>query len=143
MGSKADFYIGAGNEAIRWLGSKCHDAYPDGIPPDILLQINVIMYEEMLLEFLRSEPGDSIIAEEEDWPWLWSDSRMTDYSYIFLLDIGKVAASHFGKDLFDPIKIKQGEDLNSADLGIGRPIFSAMSHRGFDETEELMKQYGL
>lgn len=141
MATKGDFYIGNGNEAIKWLGSKYHDCYPDGIPTDILIQINEIMFETMVVDYLKKEASDSIIGGGA-WPWLWSDSRMTDYSYIFLLDIGKVAASNFGKELFDPVTIKQGEDLIAADLGIGRPIFPTMTHRGFDNTKELVKSYG-
>lgn len=142
MSTKADFYIGEGNKTIKWLGSKCHDGYPDGIPTDILIQINEIMFTEMVLEFLMGEPGDSIIAGEEPWPWLWSDSRMTDYSYIFLTDKCKVAASNFGKELFDPIVIKQGEDLIAADLGIGKPEFPIMRRQTFNQTTELIKKYG-
>lgn len=142
MSTRSDFYIGEGNKAIKWLGSKYHDGYIDGIPTDILIQINEIMFTEMVLDFLRKDPDDSIIAGEKSWPWLWSDSRMTDYSYIFLTDIGKVATSNFGKDLFNPIIIKQGEDLIAADLGIGRPKFPVMRLEALNQTEELVKKYG-
>ena len=138
MSTKADFYIGEGNKIIKWIGSKYRDGYIEGIPTDILIQVNEIMFTEMVLEFLMREPHSSIIADEEPWPWLWSDSRMTDYSYIFLTDIYKVVASHFGKELFDPIKIIQGEDLNAADLGIGKPRFPVMHRHSLDQTTELI-----
>jgi len=128
--TKADFYVGTGLNA-RWIGSIRIDGYPDGaIPAEIFLQVNKIMFEEMVLDFLRKKKQErwAAIADEGDpWPWLWIDSQITDYTYMFDNKLEKVIASQGGREFFDPIKIIQGEDMNSAELGIGRPRFPQMS----------------
>jgi hypothetical protein len=45
---------------------------------------------------------------------------------MFDFKVGRVVASHFGDEFFDPLKIKQGEDLNGATLAIGIPKFPLM-----------------
>lgn len=129
--TKADFYIGTGLGA-RWIGSIGTDGYPvDGvISSEIFLQVNKIMFEEMVLDLLRKEKQDdwAAIADEGDpWPWLWIDSHFTDYVYMFDKKLEKVIASRGGREFFDPIKIIQGEDMNTAELGIGKPKFPQMS----------------
>lgn len=129
--TKADFYVGTGSDA-RWIGSIRADGYPvDGlISPEIFLQVNKIMFEEMVLDLLRKGKQDdwAAIADEGDpWPWLWIDSYITDYTYMFDEKLEKVIASQGGREFFDPIKIIQGEDMDSAELSIGRPKFPQMS----------------
>jgi len=128
--TKADFYVGTGLDA-RWIGSIRADGYPDGvIPAKIFLQVNKIMFEEMVLDLLREKKQAkwAAIADEGDpWPWLWIDSQITDYTYMFDEKLEKVIASQGGREFFDPIKIIQGEGMESADLGIGRPRFPQMS----------------
>ena len=129
--TKADFYVGTGSDA-RWIGSIGADGYPASgvISPEIFLQVNKIMFEEMVLDLLRKEKQDdwAAIADEGDpWPWLWLNSQITDYTYMFDEKLEKVIASKGGEEFFDPIKIIQGEDMNSAELGIGRPRFPQMS----------------
>jgi len=139
--TKADFYIMDHDGSLEWLGSIPHDGYPDGINLKILIQNTKIMFEEMVLDFLKE---DGIIKDNGDpWPWLWSDSRMTDYSYIFDTGQGKVFMTNFASNLVDPIKILQGEDMIGADVGIGRPKFPIMRDASKEETEELIKRYGL
>ena len=83
MGSNADFYTGQGREA-KWIGSIDQDGYPDAIPAEILIQVNEIMFEELVVDFLQSRRPRSYISSEGDrWPWLWVDSNMTDYAYMF------------------------------------------------------------
>lgn len=133
--TKADFYIGVGQDA-KWVGSVERDGYPDAIPAEILIQINEIMFEELVVEFLQSRRPYSFIASEGDkWPWLWSDSRMTDYAYIFFH--AKVVMSQFGKEMIDPIKIVQGEDLLAADLRLYPPCFPIMNPSALERTKEL------
>lgn len=139
MGTRADFYVEK-DKRLQWIGSLYKDGHPWNIPTDILIQINPIMFEELTLDFLRSK--DSAIREDGDmWPWPWADSRMSDYSYIFMMN--KVMAySPDATHLFDPLKIVQGEDLYYAAMpfSINFPI---MLKQAKDMTEELLNQYGL
>jgi hypothetical protein len=88
------------------------------------------MFEEMVLDLLREKKQDywAAIADDGDpWPWLWIDSQITDYAYMFDNKLEKVIASQGGREFFDPIKIIQGEGMKLAELGIGRPRFPQMS----------------
>ena len=124
--TKGDFYIGTGPQA-RWIGSIYHDAFPDYVPCEILTEVNPIMYEEKVLEFLRGDNGRGIVSDDGDeWPWIWPDSNMTDYVYMFDLEVGRVVASQFACDFFDPMKIRNGEDLDDATLAMGKPKFPLM-----------------
>jgi len=126
--TKADFYIGSNKDA-RWIGSLPHDGYPvDGhVSAEIFLQVNKIMFEEMVMSILAK--FDGIIPDRGDvWPWIWQDSRCTDYAYMFDKKLNKVIASEMGKEFFDPIKIIQGEGMRRANLGIGIPEFPQMQH---------------
>jgi hypothetical protein len=121
MGTRADFYIKDKN-GMRWLGSLFKDGHPWNIDLEILIQINPVMFEELVRTFLVMK----VDSERYKWPWPWQDSQMTDYSYIFDEEKGKVVAySMREKILFDPIKIVQGEDLNAAEIP-GAPDFPKM-----------------
>jgi len=123
--TRADFYIGQGPDA-NWIGSINHDGYPENIPTDILICINPVLYEELVVEFIKTYEYGVIRSEGGKWCWPWGDSRLTDYSYIFEPSVNKVLASKYGKSLFDPVAIKQGEDLIYADAGLGPPKFPMM-----------------
>jgi hypothetical protein len=125
--TRGDFYIGQGPES-NWIGSITHDAFPQNIPLDILICINPTLYEELVVEFIEKMNG-IIKTNGQGWPWPWHDSKLTDYSYIFEPTVDKVLASHLGEDLFDPIAIVQGEDMNNAITGFGPPIFRNMVKR--------------
>ena len=116
MGTRADFYIGI--REPRWIGSLQFDGFPWSIACKILIQVNETMYEETVIEYLKLKRG--IIPSDGDaWPWPWEDSQMSDYSYFFSKAYGKVFAySMSEKIVFDPIKVMQGEDLNSARVEI-------------------------
>lgn len=140
MGTRADFYV-VKYEKLEWIGSLYKDGHPWNIPTDILIQINPVMFEELTVEFLQTK--DSAIASRGDkWPWLWADSRLTDYSYIFGLYEKVVAYSPDAKHLFDPLKIVQGEGLKTTRL-LFRIKFPTMLKPAIDMTEELLNQYGL
>lgn len=104
MGTRADFYVGLGLDA-EWIGSLAYDAYPDGIPKDILGAKTAGAFRALIEDEL--EDREDATRPESGWPWPWSDSHTTDYAYAF--SDGKVMASCFGSAWFDPLK-EQPED---------------------------------
>ena len=124
--TRGDFYIGIGPSA-RWIGSTTHDAFPSKIPCEIIIETNETMFEELVMEFLLSDRAASIIPTEGDrWAWPWRNSRLTDYTYMLDVKAGKVIASNFGSPFFDPLKIRQGEDLRTSTLKMKQPRFPIM-----------------
>lgn len=134
---KADFYVGMGPGA-EWIGSveRCGEIWT--LSRDILIQVSRMMYEESVLDYIRlcgGIVGDHICK----WPWDWDDSRMTEYSYIFIPKRNKVYMSVMGDMLVDPIQILQGEDMITANAMLGYPDFPIMIDQvSFAEAE----QYG-
>ncbi len=121
---KADFYVGMGSNA-DWIGSveKCGEVW--ALDTTILIQVNKTMYEELVIEYIKFYKG--IVANHVcQWPWEWTDSRMTNYSYIFIPEHEKVYMSIEGGDLMDPIKVIQGESIIEANAMLGPPIFPLM-----------------
>jgi len=140
MSTRADFYSGL-HTRRSWIGSLVRNGDVWHIPAEIFLQVNKSMFEELVLDFLKS--NDGIINEHGDaWPWFWSDSRCTDYSYIFLPSHEKVYMAQFSSIMFDPIKIIQGEGLIEANANLGRPEFPIMNKKTYPKTEEIMRMYG-
>jgi hypothetical protein len=139
MGTRADFYVIKYDE-MEWIGSIFKDGSPEKIPLDILIQVNPVMFEEKVVEFL--ETVLSVTASNHDkWPWPWADSRMTDYSYIFGLYPQVIAYSPEAKHYFDVLKVVQGEDLETAKLPL--PVkFPIMLKAAKKHTEELLDDYG-
>jgi len=140
MSTKADFYSGLDSK-WSWLGSLLYNGDVWNIPSDIFLQVNKTMYEEMVLDFIRQ--GNGIVHEGRNtWPWMWADSRCTDYSYIFLPEHEKVYMVQGQGILVDPIKIIQGESLIEANANLGAPTFPIMKKDAYLKTEELLQIYG-
>ncbi len=138
MGTKADFYSGLGSKR-DWIGSLYNNGDVWNIPLEILIQVNKSMFEELVMDFLREQY--SVISDQGDkWPWLWSDSRCTDYSYIFMPDHEKVYMAQFAGVLVDPIKILQGEDLMEANAHAA--TFPIMNKGSYLKTEEYLQLYG-
>lgn len=95
MGTRADFYIGRGENA-EWLGSTAWDGYPDGFKDTPLLgAADEATYRA---EVAALGTREDFTAPEKGWPWPWIDSRTTDYAYAF--DGGKVWCSSFGHPWF-------------------------------------------
>ena len=135
---KADFYVGQGRQA-EWIGSvsKCGEVWE--VSPKIFLHVNQTMYEEAVIEYINFCEG--IVANHScQWPWEWSDGRMTDYSYFFLPEQEKVYMSIEGGILLDPIKIIQGEPISEADAYLGSPIFPLMIETVCFEDRKLYGQ---
>jgi len=120
MSIRADFYIGI--REPDFLGSLSTDGEPWNIACRVLIQVNKTMYQETVIEFLENMKT----GIPEKWLWAWPDSKYTDYTYFFSNAYGKVFAwSKEEEMMFDPLKIMQGEDLNSARLSIN-PTFPKM-----------------
>ena len=144
MGTRADFYIGKGEDA-EWLGSTAWDGYPSGI--EILLKEKAPRHEGWPMwhklgkypegkhlfdsqtekEFKKRldryfKYRDYVSRPRDGWPWPWYSSDGTDYTYTF--DEGKVWASSFGTAWFDP----KNEPENGFELKGKTPIFPNMEH---------------
>jgi hypothetical protein len=105
MGTRCDFYVGRGQQA-EWIGSYAFDGYPDGLTEGLLAAADIATYRDKVNEHLAD--GAAGTLPKDGWPWPWNDSRTTDYAYAF--DGGKVWASCFGSEWFDPLK-ERPEDL--------------------------------
>lgn len=88
MGTRADFYIGRGKDAV-WLGSVAYDGSPDGI-------LRESYANDAPLSAIGKATDDAAFAAavvariqarsdgtmpDQGWPWPWEDSRTTDYAY--------------------------------------------------------------
>lgn len=91
MGTRADFYIGRGQQA-EWLGSIAWDGYPDGLRDTAILTSKTEegFREAVAEELARRDDGTTPV---DGWPWPWANSLTTDYSYAF---DGDVYACCFG-----------------------------------------------
>jgi hypothetical protein len=96
MGTRADFYVGRGASA-EWIGSVAWDGYPSGF--DFLGAKTEPDWRAAVAGELAGR--EDATTPENGWPWPWDDSGTTDYAYAF--DGGKVWASDFGGDWFDPL----------------------------------------
>jgi hypothetical protein len=106
MGTRADFYVGRGEDA-EWIGSVAWDGYPDGFRKGgILNAATEDAFRAAVTRMLGRR--DDATTPDLGWPWPWEDSRTTDYAYAF--DSGKVWASCFGHEWFDPTKPEPEED---------------------------------
>ena len=136
MGTRADFYVGRGEQA-EWLGSIAWDGYPDGvfaarrqdaeyIPNDITDEQS---WRDHVVAFLT--PRKDHTFPEQGWPWPWSDSGTTDYAYA--LDGGQVWGSCFGRPWFlvadgEP-RDDDGERIEWENTPRAAVIFPDMSER--------------
>lgn len=100
MGTRADFYIGRGEDA-EWIGSIAWDGSPDAITPvkrkwreraHLFDATTEADYRARVDQFFQDR--DDVTRPEQGWPWPWDDSHTTDYSYAF--DSGAVYACCFG-----------------------------------------------
>lgn len=107
MGTRADFYIGRGKNA-QWLGSVAWDGYPGGFDKDLFEHRTVDGFINAVNAMLKKR--DDATFPENGWPWPWEDSGTTDYAYAFDDDDGKVWASCWGYEWFDPTKEEPEHD---------------------------------
>jgi hypothetical protein len=96
MGTRADFYVGRGQNA-EWLGSIAWDGYPDAIDKQVLGCQSQEAFRHAVNDFLK--PRRDKTFPVDGWPWPWETSSMTDFAYAF--DDGIVYASCFGGQWFE------------------------------------------
>lgn len=120
MGTRADFYIGRGENA-EWLGSIAWDGYPEGIDAPVLQASTVEGFRNALVNFATTR--NDWTDPEQGWPWPWDTSHTTDYAYAF--DEGKVWASGFGGQWFDATTPDADTEENHADKSVVFPDMSA------------------
>lgn len=96
MGTRADFYVGRGENA-EWLGSIAFDGYPDGIDKQVLGCQSFEAFRHAVNDFLAASEYKTL--PEQGWPWPWETSATTDFAYAF--DSGMVYASCFGGPWFE------------------------------------------
>lgn len=81
MGTRADFYIGKGQEA-EWLGSVAWDGYEWEDPESDLMKAKTADEFRTAVLAIQSE-RDDFTTPADGWPWPWDDSNTTDYAYVF------------------------------------------------------------
>lgn len=119
MGTRADFYVGRGNQA-EWLGSIAWDGYPSGIDDEVLQSISEQEYRIAVEKFLQSREDATL--PKDGWPWPWDDSNTTDYAYAF--ENNKVYAACFGYSWFIATEDEPEEDEENKQC-----VFPDMSSR--------------
>lgn len=92
MGTRADFYVGRGEQA-EWLGSIAWDGHPESIDAQVLGCSSPEAFRHALADFFSKR--DDVTLPADGWPWPWDDSRTTDYAYAF--DGDTVWAAIFGR----------------------------------------------
>lgn len=91
MSTTADFYDGYASRAI-WLGSLQGNADPEtvrgiGVGRLLLAATDAFTYADAVADLLdcwpEENPGHGY-HPREGWPWLWPDSRETDWVFTFV-----------------------------------------------------------
>lgn len=90
MGTRADFYIGRGQDA-EWLGSVAWDgdewcrAWGDNgwEAADSALTLAKTADEFRAAVAAIEAARDDFTTPADGWPWPWDDSNATDYAYVF------------------------------------------------------------
>ena len=83
MGTRADFYVGVGQEA-EWLGSIAYDGYVwSESRTNPLRKAKTEKTFRKVVARILADRGDATLPSM-GWPWPWEDSRTTDYAYYFL-----------------------------------------------------------
>lgn len=129
MGTRADYYVGRGEQA-EWLGSTAWDGYPSGIESVVLSATSETAFREAVSAMLAGR--DDATLPEEGWPWPWEDSHTTDYAYAF--DGGLVWVTGFGASWVQAATAleRDGDDEGAEEDGDARGdevVFPNMKNR--------------
>ena len=100
MGTRADFYVRHSENDMHWIGSVCMDGYPEtkdgvGVPKTLLKSRTMQEFCNRQFEYLNANPRTAIRSDE--WTWPWNDSTLTDYSYVYDVQAGKVIVCRWGQ----------------------------------------------
>jgi hypothetical protein len=93
MGTRADFYVGRGENA-EWLGSIGWDGYPDNDDYALIFASAEERQFRLSVGELLGRRDDGTFPEH-GWPWPWESSHTTDCAYAF--DGGEIYLSRFGR----------------------------------------------
>ena len=132
MGTRADFYVGQGEQA-EWLGSIAWDGYPDGVSKSILRAKTEKEFRKLIDEYLANREDGT--TPEMGWPWPWKTSHTTDYSYAFFDD--KVWGTSWGYIWFDPLA-PEPEVSEDAEKLIKFPTFEEHSAKAGSKRSGIM-----
>ena len=125
MGTRADFYIGKGEDA-EWLGSFAWDGYPEGNPEEygVMKAESENSFREAVENMREGE--DHFTIPSQGWPWPWDNSHTTDYAYTW---DGKVWSSCYGqkwtpytKDLDSDEYLEGGEKAEVPDMSARKNV---------------------
>ncbi len=97
MGTRADFYVGKGKDAV-WIGSIAWDGYRDGIDGEILIAKTEQEFRDATAQFFSNR--EDVTEPPAGWPWPWKTSATTDCSYWFF--DGKVWDANGSPDVYIP-----------------------------------------
>lgn len=129
MGTRADFYVGAGPDA-EWLGSIAYDGYridemearhaTKDADCAACWAIKNAKSEQDFREAVADLLGqnDDATMPDQGWPWPWETSDTTDYAYCF--DGGRVRTFCFGSELLGEHR-KNSEEERKTGPGIEFP----------------------
>jgi hypothetical protein len=95
MGTRADFYIKRAGEAListDWVGSIAWGGYPQGIADRILNATDASEFRMAIDEAAE----DDFTSADKGWPWPWTNSCMTNYSYVFWVEESRVIHYRYG-----------------------------------------------
>lgn len=120
MGTRADFYIGRGENA-EWIGSIAWDG------SEVDAQVRECTSADAFRHAVESmlKERDDATFPKDGWPWPWDDSNTTDYAWAF--DEGKTWWSCFGYDWWPADKEQSEEESEAAQKG--NIIFPNMKDR--------------
>jgi hypothetical protein len=138
MRNNCDFYTMDKEGNLEWIGSLFTDGSPFDLGVDLWFHVNKDQFINRVYDILAVRMEDTALRElDEEWPWHWQDSQMTDYTYIFDECMGKVYMCELGGRLLDPVKIIQGMDVIGADIGYGKVKFPNMLENKLSNVEVL------
>lgn len=124
--ANADFYYGTQNR-LTWIGSIENGGHVDEVPTCILIQQNKILYEELAVSYIKKRSG-VVSSEGGLWPYIYLDSQLTDYVYIFETNFQQVLLFLSGTEvLFDPVRLLQGYSLTESTVIFEKPKFPLMN----------------